>query len=105
MKKYFFGVLFFLLLFLATGCKQSIVGRWKSIDTENEYYYLFNHDKTCSYEMRVARLDCTYEIDDNKIYILYNGNDEAHTFQYRFEENNLIIQDESGKSSKFVKAN
>lgn len=109
MKKYFLGVLIIVaIVFFINACKPkqpSVVGKWKSIDAENEYYYLFNQDKTCSYEMLVARLDCTYEIDGDNINILYNGNDTTSTFQYHFEENTLIIQDESGKSSKFVKAN
>ena len=104
MKKCFLGVLIFILFFFSTGCKKRIVGKWKSIDTGNEYYYIFNQDKTCSYEMSVARLDCTYEIDDEKIYILYKGNDTTNTFKYRFEENKLIIQDENGIDNKFMHA-
>lgn len=103
MKNYILGITLLLLLFITTGCKKSIVGRWKSIETTNEYYYIFNDDKTCSYEMTVARLDCTYELDDEKITILYNGNDKPKTYQYRFEDNMLIIRDNTGKDNKFIK--
>ena len=103
MKKYFLGILIVLLLILTTGCKKSIVGKWKSIDKENEYYYIFNDDKTCSYEMTVARLDCTYEENDSKLTILYNGNDKPTNFEYRFEKNTLIITDKTGKDNKFIK--
>ena len=103
MKNYILGITLLLLLFITTGCKKSIVGRWKSIETTNEYYYIFNDDKTCSYEMNVARLDCTYELDDEKITILYNGNDKPKTYQYRFEDNMLIIRDNTGKDNKFIK--
>ena len=103
MKKYILGLLIVLLLFLTTGCKKSIVGKWKSIDKENEYYYIFNDDKTCSYEMTVARLDCTYEENDSKLTILYNGNDKPTNFEYRFEKNTLIITDKTGKDNKFIK--
>ena len=103
MKNYILGITLLLLLFITTGCKKSIVGRWKSIETTNEYYYIFNDDKTCSYEMTVARLDCTYELDDEKITILYNGNDKPKTYQYRFEDNMLIIKDNTGKDNKFIK--
>ena len=103
MKNYILGITLLLLLFITTGCKKSIVGRWKSIETTNDYYYIFNDDKTCSYEMTVARLDCTYELDDEKITILYNGNDKPKTYQYRFEDNMLIIRDNTGKDNKFIK--
>ncbi len=103
MKKYFFGILLISLLFITTGCKKSIVGKWKSIDKENEYYYIFNADKTCSYEMTVARLDCTYEENEQKLTILYNGNEKPNTFEYRFEGKKLIIKDENGNDNKFIK--
>ena len=103
MKKYFLVILIFLLLILTTGCKKIIVGKWKSIDKENEYYYIFNDDKTCSYEMTIARLDCTYEENDSKLTILYNGNEKPITFEYRFEKKTLIITDDAGNDNKFVK--
>ena len=96
-------ILLFFLLLLTSGSKKSIVGKWKSIDTKNEYYYKFNNNKTCSYEMIVARLDCTYEIDDNKISVLYKGNTKTNTFKYQIEGNTLVIKGENGKDNKFVK--
>ncbi len=103
MKKYLIGIVLFLLLFITTGCKKSIIGKWKAIETNSEYYYIFNDDKTCSYEMTVARLDCTYEVDDEKITILYKGNDNPKTFKYHFDGNTLIIKDDTGKDNKFTK--
>ena len=102
MKKIFL-VAILLLSFLSTGCKKSIVGKWKAIDTDNEYYYIFNKDKTCSYEMTVARLNCTYEINDKILTILYEGNSKSNTFEYQFKGNNLIIKDSTGKDNEFVK--
>ncbi len=103
MKKIFLGIILSLLLIITTGCKKSIVGRWKAIETDNTYHYIFNKDKTCSYEMMVARLDCTYEIDDEKLIILFNGNEKPNTFQYYFDNNTLIIKDNTGKENKFIK--
>ena len=103
MKKYALGIVLFLLLFLTTGCKKSIVGKWKAIETDNEYYYIFNKNKTCSYEMTVARLDCTYEADDEKVTILYKGSEKPKTYQYFFDGNTLIIKDDTGKDNKFIK--
>ena len=103
MKKLFLGITLLSLLLITTGCKKSIVGKWKFTDEKSEYYYIFNNDKTCSYEMKVARLDCTYEDKGEKITILYNGSDQARTFEYRFEKGNLIIVDDNGKDNIFTK--
>jgi hypothetical protein len=103
MKKYLLGILLFILIFSTTGCKKSIVGKWKSIDTKNEYYYIFNKDKTCSYEMKVARLNCTYEENDSKLTIHFAGNEKPNTYEYRFEKKTLIIRDDAGKDNKFIK--
>lgn len=100
MKKYIFILL---LLVVITGCKKSIIGKWKAIETNNEYYFVFNKDKTCSYEMTVARLDCTYEEDGEKLTILYKGNEKAKTYQYRFDGSTLIIRDDTDKDNKFTK--
>ncbi len=103
MKKYFLGITLLILLFLTTGCKKDIVGKWKSVDEDNEYYYIFNNDKTCSYEMKVARLDCTYEKDNETLTVLYKGTEEPRNYKYRFEDNNLIITDENGNDNEFTK--
>ncbi len=105
MKKYFLGTFLLLLLILTTGCKKSLVGKWKSINAQNEYYYIFNEDNTCSYEMTVARLSCVYEEENGILTILYNGNDTAKNFEYRFEGNTLIIKDDNGKDNKFTRQN
>lgn len=108
MKKYIVGIILFILL-LSTALiitiinKKSIVGIWKSVGKEKEYYYIFNKNKTCSYEMKAARLDCTYEVDDSKLTILYAGNDKPIEFKYRFEKKVLVITDSSGKDNLFIK--
>ncbi len=103
MKKYILGLTLVLLLIITTGCKKSIVGRWRIIEADNDFHYIFNKDKTCSYEMNVARLDCTYEDDGEKITILYKGRDKPITFTYTFEGNTLIIKDSANKEYKFSK--
>ena len=108
MKKYVVGIILFILLLsvsiiITIVNKKSIVGIWKSVGKNKDYYYIFNKNKTCSYEMIVARLDCTYEIDDNKISVLYKGNTKTNTFKYQIEGNTLVIKGENGKENKFVK--
>ena len=103
MKKILMGAFLILLPLLVTGCEKSIEGKWKSVDTNNEYYYIFNKDNTCSYEMTIARLDCTYEKKDGTLKILFDGKEKQHIYEYRFEKNNLIIKDNTGKDNKFIK--
>ena len=103
MKKYFLGGFLLLSLFLVTGCGKSIVGKWRAVGANSEYHYLFNKDKTCSYEMLTARLDCTYEVNNGILIILFKGNEKPNKYEYRFEEDVLIIKDSSGKDNKFVK--
>lgn len=103
MKKMYLGILIFLLLVCTTGCTKNIVGKWKSSDSDDELYYIFNNDKTCSYEMSIARLDCTYETENNRLTIMYKGSDKASTYEFRFEKNTLIIKDETGKDNRFIK--
>ncbi len=103
MKKYFLGLFLLLSSLLITGCGKNIIGKWRAIDASNEYYYIFNKDKTCSYEMFAARLDCTYEANDGKLTIKFKGNEKPNKYQYRFDGKNLIIKDNTGKDNKFVK--
>ena len=103
MKKVIMGIVTIGLIIFSTGCQKKIIGKWKAMDKDNEYYYIFNDDKTCSYEMTVAKLNCTYEDDGSKLTILYDGNDKPNTFEYRFDKKTLIIIDETGKENKFMK--
>ncbi len=53
--------------------------------------------------MKVARLDCTYEKDNETLTVLYKGTEEPRNYKYRFEDNNLIITDENGNDNEFTK--
>ena len=104
MRKISLGLILILLVLLTSGCKKSIAGKWKSIDAKNEYYYIFNKDKTCSYEMTIARTECTYEEDGHTLTILFKGIDRPKTYEYYFEGKTLVIKDDTGNGNKFVKA-
>ena len=98
----FILIIIILLLFLLIN-KKSIIGKWKSIDSKYEYYYIFNKDNTCSYKIIGARLNCTYKIDDNTIIINYKGNDKPKKYKYNFDKNILVIEDEHLTKYKFIK--
>lgn len=104
MKRFVLFLVLCSFLLLNTGCgNQSIVGKWKSYDTKDSYYYIFHLNHTCSYEMKNARLDCTYDDDGEILTILYKGNTNKSVYTYHFEKNTLIIQDESHKNHIFIK--
>ena len=111
MKRSYVGIAILIILLLTiiiviiTDSQKSIVGKWKAVGTEKEYYYIFNEDKTCAYEMKVARLGCTYEENEGKLIILYDGNTEPTTYEYIFKRSMLIIKDETGKDNMFIKEN
>ena len=81
-----------MLLVLATllvGCgKKSIIGSW----AYGSYVYTFNEDKTCSYSTR----KCTYEVNDNKLSILYDGDTTPFETTYEIDGDKLIIKDSFG---------
>ena len=73
MKKILLVFVLFLTLFLV-GCgakDKGIVGKWKS--NEGDFTYTFNEDGTGSYEYYGSLAKFTYEIDGNKIAIIYPG--------------------------------
>lgn len=103
MKKYIF-VIALILVLLTTACgAKGIVGKWKADGYSVDYYYIFNDDKTCAYEMSGVKMECTYEDDGTKVTILYKGNTNSNTFEYRIEGNTLIIKDSFGNDVKYTR--
>jgi uncharacterized lipoprotein YehR (DUF1307 family) len=103
MKKYIF-VIALILVLLTTACgNKGIVGKWKADGYSVDYYYIFNSDKTCAYEMNGAQMECTYEDDGTKVTILYKGNTNSNTYEYRIEGNTLIIKDSFGNDVKYTR--
>ena len=103
MKKYYFGIMIIVLALLTTGCKKKIFGNWKIVNEKEEFYYVFNRDNTCSYQMKKASLSCTYQIDEEKITILFNGESEEKIYSYEIKADILTIKDKTGKENKFKK--
>ena len=87
----------------ACGKKEGLVGRWRADGYTTDYYYIFNEDKTCAYEMAGAKMDCTYEDDGTKVTILYTGNTIASTYEYKIEGDTLLIKDSLGNDVKYIR--
>ena len=104
MKKYLLGMALVLVVVVTTACgAKGIVGKWRQDGNSVDYYYIFNEDKTCAYEMAGARMECTYEDDGKAVTILYTGNTKASTYEYRIEDNKLIIKDSSGRDVTYIR--
>ncbi len=85
-----------LLAFILTiaGCENGkdnnkIVGKW----AYGSFVYTFNADNTCNYNAAGTNLDCTYEIKEDKLSILYKGNTETFDTKFKIEDDKLIIKD------------
>ncbi len=88
---------------LLTGCgeakKDPIVGKWALSNFE----YTFNEDKTCQYDAAGTIMKCTYEIDGDKISILYDGNTEPFETTFEINGDKLNVKDSFGNDTIYEK--
>lgn len=89
----------FVFTLSACGSKDPLVGTWDY----NGYVYTFNEDKTGTYLVWGTEMKFTYETKENKISILYEGNEEPLELEYRIEKNTLIVVDSFGSEVKYEK--
>ena len=95
MKKILLSLaLVFTLMLVITGCgkKEGLVGSWEH-ETFKGYVYTFNEDKTCKYDAYGTIMNCTYEVDGDKLSILYTGNTAPFETTYKIEGDTLTIKD------------
>ena len=88
-----------------TGCgnketkTNSIVGTW-ALGT---FVYTFNEDKTCTYDAAGTKMECTYEVDGDKLSILYKGNTVPFETTYSIDGNKLNVKDSFGEDTIYTK--
>ena len=102
MKKRLFLSLFAVFaVVVLVGCesKKGLVGKWEY--DGGGYVYTFNSDGTGSYSYGSASMDFTYEDKGTEVSILYTGNTMASSYQYKIEDNVLIIKDSIGNDVKY----
>ena len=104
LKSLLLSVLFVAILFSLTGCgkkeeKTSIVGKW----AQGSYIYTFNEDKTCSYDAAGTLMKCTYEVDGDKLSILYDGNTAPFETTFSIDGNKLNVKDSFGEDTIYTK--
>ena len=100
---YVFSISLFALLLL-TGCgkDKGLVGVWY-YDGMSDTYYTFNEDKTCSYTYMGSTSNCTYEDDETRVTIMYEGKTIANVFEYTIDGNKLTILDSYGNENIYRK--
>ena len=82
------------------GKKRTIIGLWAGA-TDDEFYYLFNEDKTGSYTMGVDIQDFTYTLKDDTVIIVFNGNTKEHIYKYSIDGDVLSIENDFGIVEKY----
>lgn len=85
-----------------TGCgknAKTLVGSW----AHSSYVYTFNKDKTGTYDALGTKMEFTYEDDGSKVSILYKGNTNASSYEYKIEDNKLIIKDSFGNDVEYTR--
>ena len=101
----FISILFVTALLL-TGCgkkkteeKNSIVGKWE----QSGYIYTFNEDNSCSYDAMGTLMKCTYEIDGDKISIMYTDSTVPFETTYSIDGNKLNVIDSFGNDTIYTR--
>ena len=66
-----------------------IIGSWDC----SGFVYTFNEDKTCTYAYSDSKMECTYEIEGDKLSIFYEDATVPFETTFKIEEDKLIIKD------------
>ena len=67
----------------------------------DNYIYTFNEDKTCEYNAIGTILKCTYEISEDNLSILYDGETKSYETKYKIDNKKLIITDSYGTKVEY----
>ena len=107
LKRIVLVVVILLGVFVLAGCNQKktseVVGQWASEKYDGVFIYTFNEDGTGTYELGETKKSFTWETEDSKITILYDGDMKAFEAEYRVEDNKLILKDSMGNDTVYTK--
>ena len=106
MKKYLLSVLLLLCVVTLVGCtkeekKDTIVGKWENKLGSSSYVYTFNEDKTCEYNAAGTIMKCTYEVDGDKLSILYSDSTASFDTTYEIKDGKLNVKDSMGNDTYY----
>lgn len=77
------------LIVVLTRNKNPLVGTW----CYDSWCYTFNEDKTGKYEVAGYGTGLTYEYDNEKIEVTFEGSDTSSSLPYTIKDNDLIVKD------------
>ena len=106
MKKIISTIFVIAICVLLVGCGKKangIVGKWETKLGSYSYVYTFNEDKTCTYDAAGTLMKGTYEIDGDKISILYDGNTAPFETTFSIEDNKLNVKDSMGNDTIYTR--
>ncbi len=84
------------------GCGKkafTLVGSWD----HNGFVYTFNSDKTGNYNSLGTILEFGYEDDGEKVTLHYKNSTMENVYEYKIEDNKLIIKDSFGKDVEYIR--
>lgn len=81
--------------------KTGIIGSWEY--ETGGYTYTFNDDGTGSYAVGENKMEFTYKDNGKAVEILYTGNTDASTYEYKIDGDMLTIKDSLGNDVKYKK--
>lgn len=99
------GLLIILICLTLFGCgksktKNPLVGKW----AHENFVYTFNEDNTFTYNAAGTIMKGKYKIDNNnKLSILYEGDDISLDITFSIEKNKLNIKDSFGEDTTYEK--
>ena len=79
----------------------SILGQWEY--ESGGFIYTFKADGTGNYDMFGTDMPFTYEADDGKVSILYEGNSAPTDMEYRLDGDKLILVDFFGSDTVYIR--
>lgn len=101
-KHYIIGSLLLIIsVMVITGCGRanSLIGSWE----HSGYVYTFNKNKTGSYGYGSSKRDFEYEDRGTLVVIKYKGDTVSNEYEYRIDDNKLIIKDSYGQDVTYIK--
>ncbi len=92
-------------LLVLTGCSnKGIVGKWnyyKDNNANENIYYEFKEDKSGSYVFNDEVKNFMYELNDNKVELIYENATVSTFIEYKIKKDILIIKDSLNNEFSF----
>ncbi len=100
MKKLLYTFTLCALVVILVGCgKKGLVGKWASEQYSGQFVYTFNEDGTGNYDAMGTVREFTYETNEDKISILYNGDTVAFESTFTLDGDKLNVKDSFGNDT------